>query len=71
MWTIPKGFSLILRYKLGWRERGNVLLDAIISELSTYEPIVSLNRAQLARYKRYVSEFSFEVRNDFRFLKVK
>ncbi len=65
MWTIPKGFFLILRHKAGWKERGNIVLDAIISELSTYEPIVSLNRAQLARYKRYVSEFDFEIRNNF------
>jgi len=61
LWTIPKGFFLILRYKPGWKSLAETVLQAVIDDLAGYPPIVSLNKTHLARYREYVSDYSFEV----------
>lgn len=61
LWTIPKGFFLILRYKTGWKSLAETILQAVVDDLADYEPIVSLNKTHLARYRDHVSECSFEV----------
>nr|WP_321459729.1 M14 family zinc carboxypeptidase [uncultured Cohaesibacter sp.] len=65
LWTLPKGFMLILRYHPGWERVGEAILQTMISVLQEYEPIMSLNRAQLARFRHYSgAEPGFDVRKD-------
>lgn len=61
LWTIPKGFFLILRYKPGWQSLAETILQAVIDDLADYAPIVSLNKTHLARYKAHVPGYSFLV----------
>lgn len=61
LWTIPKGFFLILRYKPGWKSLAETVLQAVVDDLAGYQPVVNLNKTHLARYREYVSEYSFEV----------
>lgn len=64
LWTIPKGFFLILRYQPGWQELGEFILHATIDELAKHRPLIAFNRRQLARYGRYVPEMPFPVRKN-------
>ncbi|MES0884510.1 M14 family zinc carboxypeptidase [Roseibium sp. SCP14] len=64
MWTIPKGFFLILRYWKGWKEQGERILHAIIDELAGYQPIIDLNSEQLQRYRQYTETPPFFVRSN-------
>ena len=68
LWTIPKGFFLIVRYKSGWKDLARVVLRAIIDDLATYEPLVALNKAQLARYRHHVEDVSFAVDRNIPFM---
>ncbi len=63
IWTIPKGFFLILRYRPGWRKQGEAVLNAMIDALADYPPIIDLNREQMQRSRRYDSISAFEVRS--------
>ncbi|MEX3007791.1 M14 family zinc carboxypeptidase [Hoeflea sp. TYP-13] len=64
LWTIPKGFFLILLHKPGWKSQGEVILNAIIEELSGYQPIVDLNREQCGRSRLYTNASPFMIRED-------
>lgn len=64
-WTIPKGFFLILRHGPGWRERGEMILAAILADLQSFSPLVAMNRVQLARQAFYGAPHDFELRGDF------
>lgn len=61
LWTIPKGFFLILRYKPGWKQLAESILRAVVDDLADYTPIVELNKMQLARYQAHVVECPFTV----------
>lgn len=61
MWTIPKGFFLILRHHPGWEETGMALIRAVARRLARIEPLVELNRAQLAAYGAHAGAGPFTV----------
>ncbi len=61
LWSIPKGFFLILRYQPGWQARAENILHAVIAALAAYAPLVAVNRRQLARYRQYVPDAAFDV----------
>ncbi|MGK9166383.1 peptidase M14 [Inquilinus limosus] len=61
MWTIPKGFFLILRHHPGWEEPGMALIRAITRRLARIEPLLKLNRAQLAAYGAHAGAGPFTV----------
>ena len=60
MWSIPRGFLLILLYNPGWKSQGMAILDAVIDALSAYTPIVDFNNEQRRRSGIYAeSPFPF------------
>ncbi|MEO1017514.1 MAG: M14 family zinc carboxypeptidase [Pseudomonadota bacterium] len=63
-WTLPKGFFLILNYHPGYKEQGEAVIQSMVEALGAYEPIVRLNREQLARRRAYVDDSSFELMNE-------
>lgn len=63
-WTIPKGFFMIVRYKAGWQELAQIVLDAIVESLSQYAPIMELNREQLVRFQKHAGTLGFSVEKD-------
>ena len=65
IWTLPKGFMLILRYLPGWQQVGEAILQTMISVLQEYEPIMELNRKQLDRFRQYSGgEVGFDITKD-------
>jgi hypothetical protein len=62
MWTIPKGFFLILCAHPGWETVGETLMDEVARKLSADESLVVFNAKQLACVKIHMPEAPFEVR---------
>lgn len=61
LWTVPKGFFLILRHKPGHAAAARRLLRAAAARLAAHPGIAALNRLQLERYARHVGDLPFEV----------
>ena len=64
LWTIPKGFFLIMRYAEGYYDEANHIIDTCVAALNDYEPIMALNREQLARYAIYSPSSGVEIRRN-------
>lgn len=62
MWTIPKGFFLILCAHAGWETVGEALIDEVALKLSADKNLVAFNAKQLACVKVHMPETPFEVR---------
>jgi hypothetical protein len=63
LWTIPKGFFLILRHHSGWQAEGRALLEHVSSALAKVAGLPAYNARQMALYERHAGNRSFEVLN--------
>lgn len=63
LWTIPKGFFLILRHHPDWAEPGMALIQAVTRRLARIEPLLELNQTQLAAYRAHAGAGPFAVIN--------
>ena len=63
MWTIPKGFFLILRHHAEWEAPGMALVEAVTRRLARIDPLLDLNRMQLAAYGAHAGATPFQVIN--------
>jgi len=62
LWTIPKGFFLILCAHPGWETIGEFLMDEVARKLSADKNLVAFNARQLACVKIHMPDAPFEVR---------
>lgn len=65
MWTLPKGFFLIVRHHAGWERSAERLLDAVTRQLAAIEGLVNENGAQIARFEQHAGETGFRMINGF------
>ncbi|MBC7446137.1 MAG: peptidase M14, partial [Polaromonas sp.] len=63
LWTIPKGFFLILRHHPGWAARGRALLEQVSAALGQVDGLAGYNARQMALYERHAGALPFEVLN--------
>jgi len=68
MWTIPKGFFLIVRYREGWQQQARRLLEEVIQDLANIPELVALNRRQVAAFEAHAGEFDFSILHDIPYL---
>ncbi|WP_227369726.1 peptidase M14 [Halomonas sp. M20] len=68
MWTIPKGFFLILRYQPGWEGAARSLIDAVIQDLTQVPGLVEFNATQIALFETHAGDLAFPVLNGFPYL---
>ncbi|AVS74083.1 peptidase M14 [Paracidovorax cattleyae] len=61
LWTIPKGFFLILRHHAGWEARGRALLKRVVAELLQVPGLAEFNARQIALYQRHAGTLPFEL----------
>lgn len=61
LWTVPKGFFLILRHLPGWGDQAKQLAEHVCLRLSERADLMAFNAAQLATYNRHAGELPFEV----------
>ena len=63
LWSVPKGYFLILRYREGWREIAEQFLAALTAALSAVPGLVDFNARQLRTYATHAGELPFEIRD--------
>ncbi len=65
MWTLPKGFFLILRYHRGWEQPAMTMLDSVTRQLGKVPGLAELNRRQIALYEVHAGDAGFQIINGF------
>jgi hypothetical protein len=65
MWTLPKGFFLILRHLPGWETASEALLDKVTRHLAAIPGLVGENSRQIALYEAHAGETGFRMINGF------
>ncbi|MFD4840489.1 peptidase M14 [Achromobacter sp. NPDC058515] len=64
LWTIPKGFFLVLRHHPGWAERARRLIEGVTARLARNVPgLVEFNARQLELFHAHALESGFDVLN--------
>lgn len=65
MWTVPKGFFLILRHQAGWGDAARALMEAVTRDLNAVPGLRAFNEAQVALFNIHAGETGFEILNGF------
>ncbi|WP_347266894.1 peptidase M14 [Paracoccus sp. (in: a-proteobacteria)] len=65
MWTIPKGFFLVMRHATGWEAPAQALMDQVTRELGNVPGLADFNAAQIALFERHAGETGFQMLNGF------
>lgn len=65
MWTLPKGFFLIMRYRDGWEMPAERLIDAVTQRLTAVPGLMELNDRQIRLYETHAGETGFRIINGF------
>lgn len=65
MWTLPKGFFLVMRYQVGWDKAARALMDDVTRKLDDVHGLRAFNDAQIALFERHAGETGFENLNGF------
>lgn len=65
MWTLPKGFFLVMRHHAGWTEQAESLLDSVTRHLGAIPGLLEYNDRQIALYEIHAGETGFRVINGF------
>lgn len=65
MWTLPKGFFLIMRHHAGWAEAGEHLIDAVSRRLAAVPGLVDYNNTQIRLFETHAGDTGFQVINGF------
>ncbi|MEJ8853598.1 peptidase M14 [Variovorax robiniae] len=61
LWTVPKGFFLIVRHHTGWAAQARALTEHVCRELARREDLMAFNAKQRASYNAHAGELPFEV----------
>lgn len=65
MWTLPKGFFLIMRHHALWKRQAEQLIDDVTLHLSRIEGLVAFNDQQIALFEQHAGETGFSIINGF------
>ncbi len=68
MWTIPKGFFLIVRYREGWQQQAQRLLEAVIQDLANIPELVAFNQRQIVTFEAHAGELDFPIMHNIPYL---
>ncbi|MBB4000466.1 M14 family metallopeptidase [Aureimonas pseudogalii] len=63
MWTLPKGFFLVLRHHEDWAEPAERLLHQVTRRLGALPGLLDTNRRQIALYEIHAGETGFRIVN--------
>lgn len=68
MWTIPKGFFLIMRCHPGWESAGQALLERVTCDLSRVPGLSEFNRRQVGIFQCHAGDIGFDIMHDIPYL---
>ena len=60
LWTIPKGFFLVLRHHPGWGNRARQLLNRVTARLAQVPGLLAFNARQIAWFRAHALADGFE-----------
>jgi hypothetical protein len=63
LWSLPKGFFLILRYQAAYKDLALQWLEALTESVSRLPGLAEFNRLQLQRYESYFGKGGFELKH--------
>ncbi|QEI08875.1 peptidase M14 [Pigmentiphaga aceris] len=63
MWTIPKGFFLVLRHQPGLAEKSRRLVEGVTLRLAEMPGLVEFNARQVAAFEAHAGAHGFEIIN--------
>ncbi|MBB3216627.1 hypothetical protein FHW72_001698 [Ochrobactrum sp. RC6B] len=65
MWTLPKGFFLIIRHHASWEQQAEELIDWVTKHLAAIDGLVAYNNAQIRLFEQHAGETGFRIINGF------
>jgi hypothetical protein len=65
MWTLPKGFFLVMRHRAGWEDRAEAMLDMVTRHLGQIPGLLAFNDRQIDLYEIHAGETGFRLINGF------
>lgn len=65
MWTLPKGFFLIIRHHPDWEQQSEQLIDHVTRHLAAIDGLVNYNNAQIELFEKHAGETGFRIINGF------
>ncbi|MBP2561721.1 hypothetical protein J2857_004511 [Neorhizobium galegae] len=65
MWTVPKGFFLIMRHHAEWTAQAEILIDRVSRHLAAIPGLVAYNTAQIKLFETHAGETGFRIVNGF------
>ncbi|MCG8709391.1 hypothetical protein JHU04_002636 [Brenneria sp. 4F2] len=65
MWTLPKGFFLVVRHHQNWEKQAEMLLDHVTRHLGAIPGLLDYNNRQIALYEIHAGETGFQIINGF------
>ncbi len=65
MWTLPKGFFLIIRHHASWERQAEELIDRVTRHLAAIDGLVAYNNAQIRLFEQHAGETGFRIINGF------
>ena len=65
MWTLPKGFFLVVRHHPDWEAQAEVLLDKVTRHLGKIPGLLEYNNRQIALYEIHAGETGYRIINGF------
>lgn len=64
LWTVPKGYFLVLRHHPGWEDQANALLRHVSARVAARVPgLVEYNARQMRMFETHALQRGFEVMN--------
>jgi hypothetical protein len=64
LWTVPKGFFLVLRHHPGWEDKARALLEHVSARLAARVPgLVEFNARQMRMFETHALQRGFEIMN--------
>ncbi len=65
MWTLPKGFFLIIRHHPDWENEAEALLDSTTRHLGNIPGLLDFNNRQIGLYEIHAGDTGFRIINGF------
>lgn len=65
LWTVPKGFFLVLRHREGYAAAARRLAEEVTARLADVPGLVAFNERQIALYRIHAGELGFEMMSGF------
>jgi len=65
MWTLPKGFFLIIRHHASWEKEAGQLMNHVTKHLGAIDGLLEYNDAQIRLFEQHAGETGFRIINGF------